>query len=229
MGVCERNTLVARRRWTRVHDSEHARIRTDEQAMCMKAALCGFLAGDGNVVHRVEKTYERWKITFFPDDKTMLDTFEHFMTSVYDKKLTITKKSGYYYVQLTSKSTAIDLLEIGRFSMYEWIIPDFVLEKRYYLIAWLRAFFSAEAHVNDAVVRVQTVNKRGMKQVSQALTSLGIANKMYKYTPKQSNHSQVHIVIISHYAMRQKYRQLIGFWHKDKMQTLLKALHSKMN
>ena len=228
MGVCERNALVAQRRWTRVHDLEHARIRTDEQAMCMKAALCGFLAGDGNVVHRVEKMCERWKITFFPDDEVMLNTFEHFIHSIYDKRLTITREKAYYYVQLTSKSTAIDLLELGCFSMHNWRIPDFVLKNNYYLIAWIRAFFSAEGYVSDSVIRVQTVNKQGMKQLSQALESLHITNRTYTYTPKQSNHSQVNIVIISHFAMRRRYKQLIGFWHDKKTQTLHKALHSKM-
>jgi len=229
MGLCERNSLVARRRWTRIHDLEHARIRTDEQAMCMKAALCGFIAGDGNVVHRVEETYERWKITFFPDDQYMLRTFEHFISSIYNKKLSIIEEINFYSVQLTSKSTAIDLLELGCFSTNDWLIPEFVLDTKYYLIAWIRAFYSAEAYVSNAVIRVQTINKQGMKQLSQALKSLDIIHRTYTYTPKKKNHSQVYIIIISNYAMRIKYEKLIGFWHQKKTQALRKALHSKTN
>ncbi len=229
MGVCERNSLVANRRWTRVHDLEHARIRTDEQAMCMKAALCGFLAGDGNVVHRVEETYERWQITFFPDDQNMLHTFKHFISSIYNKKLSITKEINFYSVQLTSKSTAIDLLELGCFSTHDWVIPEFVMNTRYYLIAWIRAFYSAEAYVSNEVIRVQTVNHQGMKQLSEAFKSLDIVHRTYTFTPKNKNHSQVHILIISNYAMRRRYAKLIGFWHDNKTRTLSKALHSKTN
>ena len=229
MGVCERNALVARNRWTRVHDLEHARIRTDEQAMCMKAALCGFLAGDGRVTHQNNNGVHHWALGIFPDDMMMLSMCVHILESVYAKTPYITKKNKFHLLQLTSRVVVEDLQEIGTYDTHGWRIPEWIMNDKLCLISWIKGFFSAEAYVGHKTIRVQTVNQKGMSQLSRALSSLSIKHNCHTYQPRQKTYSTVYIIIIAREAERSKYARQIGFWHEKKTRALNKALHSKTN
>ena len=72
-----------------------------------------------------------------------------------------------------------------------------------------KAFFSAEAYVNPKWIRVQSVNKKSLKEVSALLDLLNIENKIYEYNPKQIKYSSVGIISIHKKEARKKYLETI--------------------
>jgi ADP-ribosylglycohydrolase len=52
MNFSRRNKKVALARWNRVHAKEKEGISSNSNSLIMKAAICGFLAGDGSVQKR---------------------------------------------------------------------------------------------------------------------------------------------------------------------------------
>lgn len=223
--ISEHNTKVAINRWARVRTKERRAFATDSEAAVMRAALCGFLAGDGSVKKRVTSRHVRYDIRFFPDDQLMLETYLHFFERVYRKKPAVTPMKGYYNVQLSSRTIGEDFFAMATFGLYTWRPP--LLENNEQKIAWLRAFFSAEGYVGIKAVRVQTVNANGMEFVSELLAGFNIHHRCYVYVPKNNNHSSVHIVTILRKNDRLLFADLIGFWHARKTNVLEKTLHLK--
>ncbi len=224
MNTYERNKKAAISRWNKVIEQEKAKIINTSRNLALKAAICGFLAGDGSVFARKERTYLRYDTAFYPDDRLMLDTYLDAVRQVYGKALHITTKEGVFYVKITSRTIVEDLLQYANFGIHKWTLPDKLFTIKGTKEAWLRAFFSAESYVGNSTVRVQTVNIRSMLEVSKLLTSIGIQNNYYEYTPKNPKHSKVGIVIIASKKARQLFYEKIGFWHSKKQEKLRKAL-----
>jgi hypothetical protein len=89
---------------------------------------------------------------------------------------------------------------------------------------WLKAFFSAEAYVGKKAIKVQTINQKSMKKVSNLLKGLGIENNYYEYNSKKVSDSPVGIIMITRISSRLKYHDSIGFWHSKKTLALKESL-----
>jgi len=189
-----------------------------------KALLCGFLAGDGSVKKRKEGNNIHYEIGFYPDDELMLKSYCNAIFYLYSKQPLVKKKDNFYSVRISSKTIYEDLIFYGKFDTCDWSIPDAILQNEPMLVNWLKGFYSAEAYVTPKVIRVQTINLEGMKQVSRALHHLNIENKYYEYSPKKANHNRVGIVIISKKSARESFLRHIGFSHSAKTTGLVKAL-----
>lgn len=224
MDINERNKKAAISRWNKVIEQEKVKIINTPQNLVLKAALCGFLAGEGSVFARKERTYLRYDTAFYPDDRLMLDTYLDAVRQVYRKTLHITTKEGIFYVKITSRTIVEDLLQYASFGIHTWTLPDKLFTIQGTKEAWLKAFFSAESYVGRSTVRVQTVNLKSMLEVSKLLDSTGIPNHYHEYTPKNPKHSKVGIVIIGSKKARQLFYEKIGFWHSKKQEKLRKAL-----
>lgn len=224
MNVSERNKKIALARWKNKHSKERQKIRTDEETLLLKASICGFLAGDGSVQKRKAKSFYHCQIDFFPDDALMKDTYLSQMRKVYEKIPLVQKKNKHYIIRLSSKVIVEDLMNIANFGLKKWTLPKSLLFIKGAKENWLKAFFSAEAYVSSNSIKIQTVNKKGMQEVSKILQGLGIATKSYEYQPKKENHSLVSIIFINKKEDRLKFFNKIGFWHEKKTKILKESL-----
>lgn len=211
--------------WARIHSTEKSKILQTDEARILKAMLCGFLAGDGSVQVRKEKTFFHYQLDFYPDDELMMDVYVDAIIKVYGKSPSIRKKEKFYWVRKTSKTIVTDLLQFASFDTKGWSIPNSLLTCFESKAAWLNAFFSAEAYVGPNHIKVQTVNKVGMSQVSRLLNEFEIDHNTYEHQPKNKNHSRVYIIRISSRTARERYYRLIGFWHNKKINTLKSTLN----
>ena len=224
MTISERNRKVAIARWENIRSNERANISNDADSKYFKAVVCGFLAGDGSVQRRQEKGFFHHQIDFFPDDKIMLDMYCQSIKYLYNKEPSIKKRNNLYYVRLSSKTIHDDLTGIANFGLYKWRVPFSLLSSCREKVAWLKAFFSAEGHVNNNAIRVQTVNKNGMLEVSKLLNEIGISHKYYEYLPKNCESSKVSIINIGRKEARKSFSISVGFWHSKKTKILNRAL-----
>jgi intein/homing endonuclease len=221
MNINEHNQKVAINRWSKIISEEKNSINHN---LFMKSAICGFLAGDGYVNVRKDKNNIHYEIGFFPDDEVMLDNYCTFLNEVYHKKPIIKQINKMFDVRITSKTIVEDIMQLANFGHHKWSIPKSILITNEEIIAWLKAFFSAEGYVNSKTIRVQSVNKDSLKEVSNLLNILEIEHKQYNYTPKQKQYSPVNIITINKKEARRKYLEKIGFWHSKKQLLLIKAL-----
>jgi intein/homing endonuclease len=225
MNLSEHNRRIALSRWNRVHGLEIDKMNdNDPENIRNKALLCGFLAGDGSVQERKEKSFIHYQIDFFADDDKMMDTYLDLMKTVYGKLPTIRKHNRFTSARITSKTIVQDLKKIASFGIKTWAPPESIFKINGTKEAWLNGFFSTEGYVEPKAIKIQTVNKNGMTKVAELLKELGIENGQYKYTPKNKNHSEVHIIRITKKDSLNIFKEKIGFSHKKKTEVLNKAL-----
>ena len=190
---------------------ERSKILDTDEAKILKAMICGFLAGDGSVQVRKEKSFYHYQLDFFPDDKLMMKKYIGAIKKVYGKIPSIRVRDNVFHVRKTSKTVVTDLIKLANFETSSWTIPHSLLISQKVKAAWLNAFFSAEAYVNQRSIKVQTINKNGMIEVSNLLNDFQIKHKTYEYQPKKENHSRVYIIFINPKSEREKYYKKIGF------------------
>jgi len=224
MNISKRNKKVAISRWKKKHSEERAKIKNNREALLLKASICGFLAGDGSVQKRKEKSFFHYQIDFFPDDPLMRDTYIKQIKKVYEKEPTLKKMNNFYTVRLTSKVVVEDLLALSNFKTKEWRIPKSLVLVEGAVENWLKAFFSAEAYVSLKSIKIQTVNEKGMNDIANALRIIDINTKQYEYSPKKDTHSKVSILFINKKSDRLKFLSKIGFWHQKKTKRLSESL-----
>ncbi len=224
MNLSEHNRKVALSRWNKLHKSESDKINNTPENIRHKALLCGFLAGDGSVQERKEKSFIHYQLDFFADDSEMLDTYLNSMKTVYVRSPTVKKQNNFTSARTTSKVIVQDLKKIASFGIKTWTPPESIFNISGTKEAWLNGFFSAEGYVEPKAIKIQTVNKNGMKRVSELLDELKVENSQYKYVPKNKNHSEVHIIRITKKDSLLRFQEKIGFSHKKKREVLKKAL-----
>ncbi|RJQ15707.1 hypothetical protein C4573_06150 [Candidatus Woesearchaeota archaeon] len=223
MNVSSRNKKVAKTRWNNRLAQEKKSFAHDRNAQIKKAALCGFLAGDGSVQVRKEKSYYHYQLDFFPDDDGMLAVYMQYVLEVYNKVPSIRRRDNVYQVRLTSKAVVEDLLTYCSFGQKTWTVPLRLCKATAGKVAWLKAFFSAEGYVDTYAIKVQTINKQGMKQVSKLLSSFGIEHRFYTFQPKQKTYAPVFIIRIMSKKAKLLFLKEINFWHEKKSNRLIKS------
>lgn len=221
MDKSEWNKKVAISRWEKIISKEKEKIVHDK---VLKAAICGFLAGDGSVQARNMGSYTKYQIDFFPDDTIMLKTYMAYIKKVYNKIPTIRRKDNMFTVRISSKTFGEDILKEAKFGLKTWEVPTNLLSNIETKKSWLKAFFSAEGYVNNEVIKIQTVNEKGMMQVSTLLNNFFIKHGFYHYKPKNKKHSETHIIMISNKEAMRNFYYKIGFWHSKKMEILKRAV-----
>jgi len=185
MDLSKRNKKVAIARWNKILNKERSNILTDPKTLVLKAILCGFLAGDGSIQKRKEKNFYHYQLDFFPDDIIMLNKYAEIVKQIYNKNPTIKRKNKFFTVRITSRVIIEDLTKYSNFGIQTWTLPKNLFIIKGSKEAWLRAFFSAEAYIGPSSIKIQTVNKKGMKSISSLLKELKIDHKYYEYFPKK--------------------------------------------
>ena len=226
MSVSKRNHNIVLARWRTVYEKErfyieHSRLSTAH----LKARICGYLAGDGNVAVRRERDPSKvhHTIRFYPDHKSLIRPFNEAFFKVYNKKLKVTDYGSFFYLRGDSKAVVEDLLSFCSFGINGWRTPKPMDRKS--KAEWLRAFFDSESYVCKNYIRVKTVNKSGMCDVRKLLLYFGIVPRTYVYEPSQSKWQTNYILDVKpkYFA---RFSKSIGFNHSmkaAKLQSLLKS------
>jgi len=154
----------------------------------------------------------------------MLKKYCEAINYIYGKKVIIKKRVNFFSVRIGSKTIVSDLIKHAKFGIHTWNLPSKLLITNTLKKKWLKSFMSAEAYVGQNHIKVQTVNKNGMKLVGRLLKDLEIEHNYYEYTPKNPKHSKVSMIFISKKKSRIKYHKKIGFYHLKKTRTLKKTL-----
>ena len=228
ISISEWSRKIAINRWNKIISRQHSSFDNSINSSVFRAAICGFLAGDGCVKRnlRTQKGREYWyyRVDFLPDDTFMRDAYIKLVQFVYHKTPSIRFRDGVYIVRMTSRAIWEDLNKFALFGIHTWTIPNTLFSEAGTKVAWLRGFFSAEAYVGRRVIKLQTVNMKGMDSVSELLFDLGIHHTRHTYYSKNPNHSVVSIICISSKDARLKFFHEIGFWHSKKTAKLAESL-----
>ena len=223
MNLNKRNKNNVISRWKKVHKEEEKYIKKNKsKTKHLRARLCGFLAGDGNILVAGKGKNKHNTVRFFPDHSSLIKSFEEAILKTYNRSIKIKEKKNHYFITVDSKPIVKDILSLAKFGTYDWNIPEKLatLEK----IEWLRAFFDCEGYVHKKYIRVQSVNEKGLNEVKDLLESIRINSKMYSHIPKNKKHSEVFILNIGRKEDREKYLELVGFNHTIKFKKLQNQL-----
>ncbi len=221
--VSELNRNRVIERWNKVHEKERAAFSNNtHETRCLKARVHGYLCGDGSVTARKEKGTGKihYDLRFYPDHKSMIVAFQKAFFTLYRMRPKIRKAENYYRLSLTSKTVVTDLLNTSDFTSTRWTIPKWILENNAYMREWLRAYFDAEAYVGDKEIRIQTVNKDGIRYILSGLQNFGIVPRIYSYKRKQKNWNENFHISIGTKANRRLFLKKIGFNHSIKLRKL---------
>ena len=216
----QNNKLVAISRWKKIQEKEKEFIRKNSiQNNYLKMRLLGYLAGDGYVSIRRDKTGIHHEIRFFPDHKSLIKPFIEASQKVYNKTPIVKKLKNYYMLRIYSKVMVLDILKEGDLRSHIWELPkkfNNKKEKR----EWLRAFFDSEASVVKNKISMGSVNKKGMTQIKNLLEEFNIDSKIYRYIQKNEKWNDVFFLNILKKESRRNYLNEIGFNHSLKTEKL---------
>lgn len=225
MNLRERNLKKVLSRWKKQHENELNWIKSHKNTNFLKARICGYLAGDGNVAIRREKSSNKihHEIRFFPDHSSLIKPYVIAFKKAYNKTPHVVKKNNYYEIRIDSKIVANDLLPLCSFGTENWTIPEF--NERKCKIEWLRALFDSDSYVGKKQVRLKFVNKKGLESVKRLLNEFNIeTSKIYRYKPKNRRWNINYILDIRKIKSLKKFSKIIGFNHKLKEEKLLNLI-----
>ena len=227
----KRNKKVAESRWKKEEEKHLSHINKISKKIkykIFKSRLLGFLAGDGSISITKEKNKKsiHHNISFYPDNKSMINQFIEAFNYLYRKQPTIKQYKNYYSVRISSKFACLDLLKTSKVGTYDWEVPFTFLESEKTKIEWLRAFFDCEASILKRQIQLQSVNMKGLFQVKRLLESFKIESKIYKYERKNNKWNTNYILCIMRKESRRNFLDKIGFNHTLKLEKLKKHFAS---
>ena len=187
----------------------------------LTAELCGFLAADGSVFIRKEKTGKtHYEFKFYPDHESVLKRFLYIFEKLYGVVPHVKNMGNYFCVQIQNKKACIDLLKLAKFGSLSWTIPEIIKNDRKSARLWLRAYFDSDGYVGKKYIQLQSVNERGLKEISKLLTIWNIETKIYRYKRPNKNWNVNYLLNINKRQGRLKFLKTIGFTHKVKLNKL---------
>lgn len=225
MNLREKNLKNILSRWKKQHANEIIWIKSHKNTNFLKARICGYLAGDGSVSIREERSSGKvhHEIRFFPDHISLIKPYITAFKKAYNKTPKIFKKNNHYEIRINSKIVVQDLLSLCSFGSKSWTIPKFINSKC--KKEWLRSMFDSDSYVGKKYIRLKTVNKKGLESVKKLLNEFNIeTGEIYDYKPKNKRWNVNYILDIRKLESLKKFSQIIGFNHKLKEKRLLNLI-----
>lgn len=187
------------------------------------ASLHAYLCADGYVIKNPPtQKHKYYRIGLRNTNLTLLKDFQKKFYVCFNKKPNLRKGR----CEIGSKEIYTVLSKNYSFYSKCWKIPK--LPKKLQKI-WLKTFFDCEGCVfsikgKNRHIEADSINKEGLKQVSNTLTELNIQN-IFKIIKKRK------LFRLFIYGKRNliKFNNLIGFLHPRKKEKLLMAINSYMN
>ncbi len=126
MDFSEFGKIGAKARWELCHNPLINHIKNNHSRLLKeKSRVIGFIMGDGSITHLGKPpSLQNHTISFYPDDKAMLDLFLSDFEKLYLKKPKVRNFGKYYSVRVNSKPACDDLRSFGDFSSLNWKFPE---------------------------------------------------------------------------------------------------------
>lgn len=194
---------------------------TIKEILFHKARICACLAADGSVYIREENNRKRhYTIRFYPDNIELANSFVRSFHMIYGRSPSIKVEKKYFIINCDCKDAVLDLFSITKFGSLEWFIPFKILKNSATKKEWLKSFFDCDGYVAKKYVQLQSVNRKGIKQIQTLLQTFGIVSRIYIYKRKQKNWNTNYLLNIYGKEMMAKFSKEIGFNHPLKMKKL---------
>lgn len=121
MGIKKSTKNIVIFRWNKIHKEEKNSFKLLPEFFFLKARVCGYLAGDGTVMIRKEKTGKKhYYIKFYPDHISLINPFIESFQTIYNKKPKVKKLNKFFEVACYSKPVVEDLLKTSKFGLLKW-------------------------------------------------------------------------------------------------------------
>jgi intein/homing endonuclease len=225
--ISDRNRKVALSRWKNIESRISSGMKAKEKKgkyRLLKSKILGFLAGDGHVCIRKEKTSLHHEIEFYPDNQVLAKHFAYAYHELYEQT-PVTKNHGrYFVVRIASKAACKDLLNTANFGILKWRVPGQYLSSHKQESEWVRAFYDCEAHVDKTRIVLQSVNKEGILEVQRLLKKFDVESRVYEYKRRNKNWNMNYLLFIQKRKSREAFLNNIGFNHPVKLEKLRLSL-----
>ncbi len=223
LSIKEKNKLIANKRWERVHKEriEFIKSRSSGKFLPVKAAILGYLIGDGSVfTYKDRNGTNHYGISFYPDDENVAKKFIDYFHKIYGLNLKLKQEKNHYSIKVKNKAIYHDLISITSFGSLNWSIPHGFLHNTLMKVEFLKAFFDCGAYVSKKMIQLQSVNKYGLEDIKKMLEGFEIESKIYRYERKQKNWNTNYILCIMKKDSKEKYLKKIGFSHTPKLRKI---------
>jgi ribonucleoside-diphosphate reductase alpha chain len=200
----------------------------DEIAIA-KAALAGWILGDGYYDNKNQKTTMFGAITVNDDEYAFVTKL---FTEIFGRYTTVSKPSiheRYRIVKLDSKQvdSFVEEYELDATS-FTAAVPERIFKAtRAEQAVFLRSLFQADGCVrirtderNSGDVTLSTISEELAHGVQMLLLNLGIYSNVSVGVDSRQNRKNLYQVSISYYSERRKYEEIIGFVSADKREKL---------
>lgn len=209
------------KRWRKNDENDLAKsISNVKERRRLQVQLIAYLQGDGSVFMRKVKDNTRYDICFYPDNLKVAYRFVELYQKLYGRSLKIMPLPNYFVIRTTQRIAYEELSKLAKFHSLEWEVPIPLLDDMGKKKLWIRAFFDCEAHVSNASIVVQSVNKHGLKQIQSLLSEFGIKSNFYTYHRKQKTWNTNYLLCICQRESRETFLKQIGFNHSLKQEKL---------
>lgn len=164
------------------------------------------------------------RVRFYNQEERLINDFIDSVKKIYPSK------SVKYYpkrgeIEIRSQVVSKDLLKLGDVSSRNWEFPKKLnkVQKR----IWINAFASCDGTVYNKnynrYVAIDSINLKGLKQISGILNEFKISNSIYDVKYKENISYRLRIYRKENLI---KFNNLIGFNHPKKQKRLEEAIKS---
>lgn len=170
-------------------------------------------------------------------DKDFAITFKKNIETEYKVKPNIIKKKKSWIVYTYSKNIWYDVRKYVVLGSKEWLIKESLFNdkiKKNIITKLLQGFFDAEGVIFDGGIKIECVNKKGLKQIKKLLNELKIkTTKICKSKHKPSKlinkDSEAYYITIGQLPSMIRFKKIINLSIKRKKDKLNRIIHEKIN
>jgi len=199
----------------------------------MLVKIHGYVAADGGIYsyknkdrHGGKLRIRKYKKTrFYNKEAALIKDFLKTIKLLYPKIKSIKYYPKRYEIEVRNYRISKDILQLGKIGSKVWEVPKDLSRRQ--KIIWLRAFVDGEGTVSnsnhDRYVVINSINREGLKEVSNSLKELGIENKFYRIDFRDYIYYRIKI---SRKENLVRFYKLIGFNHLKRQNKLAEVIKS---
>jgi hypothetical protein len=188
------------------------------------AAIHGYLCSDGYVVKNPQNQKHKYYVVGLRNTNiVLLRDFQQKVKKVFPVNPIIYRNER---CKIHSKLFYAYLSKYGSYYSGRWTLPS--LSKKA-LASWLRAYFDCDGWVfcekhKNRNIGLDSINKRGIKQIKEALGRLQIESVL-----KERRNKKIWRLYIYKRKSLERFSKLVGFTHPEKKKKLKLVLESYVN
>jgi len=168
---------------------------------------------------------KKLRVKFWNKEDKLMNDFVVSVKRIYPHLKYIWEDKKKFVAEVRSQIFSKDLLKLGKVSTKSWEFPKDINAKQKRI--WIRAFADCDGTVNNynytRYVAIDSINLKGLKQISLILSEFGISSRIIKVRYKDKVSYRLKI---SRQDNLRKYEDIIGFNHPLKKRKLKEAIKS---